>query len=110
MEIVKEINPNHFACSMGEKLNVRGLPTITISDNGDDTMTALITFQFDAKKVNRGANPIEIGTEMGDLFVAEFGKELVINTPDNVHFFSDSNNTKISFLASVPPGSKGNHG
>ena len=111
MSFVNEIKPNHFGCSMGGRLKIIGDSSVRFSNNGDDTMKVSITFDFkvDADKVNTDINPITINPEMGDLFVAEFDKELEMDSPENAHFLYDNNNTKISLMASIPPGAKGNH-
>ena len=112
MEIVTEIKENHFACSMGKDLKVTGQPSVLFTNNNNGTMSVSITFKFevDDDKVNTSNNPKPIETSMGELFVAEFGKELEMDSPENAHFLYDRDNTKIILFASIPPGAKGNHG
>lgn len=113
MELVKVIGPKRFGIRMAEKIKVKGDPKIKFSyDDTSDLMTMTLTISFKVPREqinNKTTGDTSIKADWGDLLVANFGEDLEMKNPDELNFIYDSENTKITMTAAIPPGDKGNH-
>jgi hypothetical protein len=111
---VTEILENQFGINVARKLPITGASKVHFGfDSGTNEMTVTLTIKLDMTDggiVNQGSDAIPIECEHGDLFVSEFGTEMTLDNPDEMHFSYDTSNMRLVLTGAIPGAFKGNHG